>query len=165
VVTDPDYRRRFSARLNAALDDIGVPQKGKGRQLAVAKLFGVSQKGARKWLEGEAVPGRARLAAICERANVSPDWLLTGRGERGLPPAPPADERFTEARVNDHAPRYIAPTLPSLLDALAARVDEAHPLVRADAARLVESYLERPEARSRLLLALEQLLNPAGPAT
>ncbi len=77
MVTD-DERAAFSRRLNEACDDAGLPAKGQGRQLAVAKLFHVTQKGARKWLEGEAVPHTKRLPQIAERLGVTVEWLLTG---------------------------------------------------------------------------------------
>lgn len=86
-------RAAFSRRLNEALDRAGVPPKGQGRQLAVAKLFGVSQKGARKWLEGEAVPATARLPGMARALGVTTEWLLSGAGqapaEKMEPPARP----------------------------------------------------------------------------
>lgn len=82
MVTDP--KRLFSDRLNKALDDAGFSPKGEGRQLAVAKAFGVSQKGARKWLEAEAIPHTKRLAKIAEKLGTTVEWLLTGRGTPGI---------------------------------------------------------------------------------
>ncbi|HKJ87575.1 MAG TPA: helix-turn-helix transcriptional regulator, partial [Gammaproteobacteria bacterium] len=81
-------RDQFSERLNEALDSAGIPAKGKGRQTKVGKMFGVSQKGARKWLEGEAIPATARIREMAARLNVSAEWLLTGHGsmERGTEP-------------------------------------------------------------------------------
>lgn len=70
----------FSERLNHALDINGIPTKGRGRQLVVAKMFNVSQKGASKWLEGQAFPEQERLIAIAERLKVNVEWLLTGKG-------------------------------------------------------------------------------------
>lgn len=82
MVTDP--KRAFSARLNEALDDMGYSPKGEGRQNAVGKAFGVSQKGARKWLEGEAIPHTKRLAKIADKLGTTVEWLLTGKGSKGL---------------------------------------------------------------------------------
>lgn len=70
----------FSKRLNDLCDESGIPEKGKGRQLAVAKLFGVSQKAARKWLEGEGVPEYERCYTMAVHFNVNYEWLMTGRG-------------------------------------------------------------------------------------
>lgn len=82
-----DPRVLFARRLNEALDGAGVPEKGKGRQVKVAKMFGVSQKGARKWLEGEAIPNTKRIAQIAARLEVAGEWLLTGQGEMRAPSA------------------------------------------------------------------------------
>lgn len=71
----------FSKRLNMALDAFGVPPKGKGRQTQTAKIFGVGQKGARKWLEGEGFPSSEKMAEIASRLGVRLDWLASGRGE------------------------------------------------------------------------------------
>lgn len=86
VVADP--KQEFSDRLNRALDRIGVPPKGKGRQVELAKMFSVSQKGARKWLEGESIPDTKRLPEMTARLNVNGEWLLTGHGPMGPLAAP-----------------------------------------------------------------------------
>lgn len=70
----------FSKRLNLVADQNAMPAKGSGRQGAMAALFGVSQKGARKWLEGEAIPKLARLNEIAKHFGVNSEWLLSGRG-------------------------------------------------------------------------------------
>lgn len=75
-----EQEKRFSERLNKALDEIGVPPKGKGRQTTVAKMFGVSQKGARKWLEAEGMPEPKRLEQIAKKCGVNIEWLWGGRG-------------------------------------------------------------------------------------
>lgn len=76
----------FAARLNEAIDSSGlrVPLKGRGRQQAVGDLFGVSQKGARKWLEAEGFPTLEKAVEIARRLDVSIEWLLTGRGEKRI---------------------------------------------------------------------------------
>lgn len=71
----------FSERLNEALDDINVPPKGFGRQNVVANLFGVSQKGARRWLEAEALPDTGRIPVIAHKLKVSVEWLMSGIGK------------------------------------------------------------------------------------
>jgi transcriptional regulator with XRE-family HTH domain len=76
-----DARPDFAARLNHALDRAGVPPKSRGRQSAVGKMFGVSQKGARKWLEGEAMPDTRRLPGIAQTLGISAEWLLTGAND------------------------------------------------------------------------------------
>lgn len=81
MVTNDDVRQAFSAKLNALLDYVGFPKKGDGRQKALANDFGVSQKGARKWLEAESLPTTARLGKIVkkyEKTGVTTDWFLSG---------------------------------------------------------------------------------------
>ncbi len=70
----------FSKRLNHALDLYGVPPKGKGRQITVGKIFGVSQKAANKWLEGISLPNTMRIAVIAEKLGVNVEWLTYGTG-------------------------------------------------------------------------------------
>lgn len=74
-----DEVEKFAVRLNEALDDIGVPPKGKGRQVVVAGMFGVSQKGARKWLEAEGMPDTKRIPEMARKLGVMSEWLLSGR--------------------------------------------------------------------------------------
>lgn len=83
MVTD-EIRLAFAERLNEALDDIGVPPKGEGRQAAVGKRYGVSQHGARKWIEGEAMPELTRAIEIALDLGVTTEWLLSGRGEKRI---------------------------------------------------------------------------------
>lgn len=102
-----DSRKAFAARFNQALDDIDVPPKQKGRQLAVSKMFGVSQEAARKWLEGESAPRSARLEEICARLNVMPNWLLSGHGPRSL-----SDRSIQEESPEYYSHRYILKIMP-----------------------------------------------------
>ncbi|MGZ8954487.1 MAG: hypothetical protein ACXW0Q_07395 [Methylovulum sp.] len=83
MVTDieQENRQAFSNRFNAILDLAGVDKKWKGRQEAVGKMFGVSGKAARKWLEGEGYPTFSKLILIVEKlksTGVTIEWLLTG---------------------------------------------------------------------------------------
>jgi hypothetical protein len=84
-------KQAFAARLNEALDNIGVPKKHDGRQGAVGKMFEVSQKGARKWLEGEGFPTVDICIAIATRTGVHYEWLMTGRGPKFLASEKPRD--------------------------------------------------------------------------
>ncbi|CAK0741326.1 hypothetical protein CCP4SC76_100008 [Gammaproteobacteria bacterium] len=76
-----DDSSSFSFRLNAALNHCQVPAKGQGRQTFVAKMFDVSQNGARKWLEGEGMPKTERIMQIAQRLGVRAEWLLSGQGD------------------------------------------------------------------------------------
>lgn len=79
-----DEKQEFSKRLNKVLDRAGVPPKGKNRQEIVAKMFGVTQKGARKWLEGEAIPKSDKIPkfiATFKAQNVTGEWLFHGNAD------------------------------------------------------------------------------------
>ena len=90
-------RANFSHRFNEALDDLGVPPKGKGRQEIVGEMFDVSQKGARKWLEGEAIPKSGRHEEFCEKLDVSYNWLFAGNGPK----------RMLDQAVGEETPPYM----------------------------------------------------------
>lgn len=81
--------RAISERLNEIADDLKLPPKQHGRQTAVAKKWGVSQAAARKWLEGESIPEMHKVIAISRDAQVSIEWLLTGRGSKRISPPTP----------------------------------------------------------------------------
>lgn len=82
--TSDDIKRGFSQRLNEICDDAGIPPKGQNRQTEVGRIFDVSQKAARKWLEGLGLPALARIAEIASHFDVQAEWLLTGRGDKKL---------------------------------------------------------------------------------
>ncbi len=71
-------KKDFSERLNKALNNVGFPKKGAGRQIELANIFGVSQKGARKWLEGESIPKFTRLQEIALHFGLRVEWLASG---------------------------------------------------------------------------------------
>lgn len=73
-------RDPFGDRLNALLDSEGFPAKGSGRQVLLGKAMGVSQKAARKWLEGEGRPQMQTSERIARRFHGRLEFLLTGRG-------------------------------------------------------------------------------------
>lgn len=55
-----------------------------GRQSELAKVFKVSQKGARKWLEAESFPRWEHIIRITEWAGVTVEWLMSGRGPKTI---------------------------------------------------------------------------------
>ena len=73
-------QREFSQRLNKALDEHGIPTKGHGRQQQTAKLFGVSQKGARRWLEGIGLPRARMWNQVAQTLHVRMEWLFFNLG-------------------------------------------------------------------------------------
>lgn len=82
-----DAKTLFAARLNSCCDTAKIPPKGKNRQAIVAGRFSVTQKGARKWLEGEGLPTLEKAIEIAISFKVAVEWLLTGRGPKEVPEA------------------------------------------------------------------------------
>lgn len=81
VTNNADKEREvFSLRLNNLLDLRGFAPKNQGRQTQLAKKMGVSHKGARKWLEGEAIPRLETVIQMAEQLNVNVQWLHYGHG-------------------------------------------------------------------------------------
>lgn len=108
---EPDTNiREFAARFNELCDDMGVPPKGKNRQSAVAQIFKVSQKGARKWLEGEGLPTLSRCIQIAIWAGVSIDWLTSGRGPKKPDLLHLDDYANKMLGVMQTMPEYLKPT-------------------------------------------------------
>lgn len=120
-------RLAFAKRFNLACDRAGIPAKGSGRQTAVATLFQVSQKGARKWLEGEAIPGTKRIPVMARTLGVTAEWLLTGDDASltgGLP-------------VRQEGKTYTADTL-----RLAAAIESLPPKSRVALQTVLDSFVK-----------------------
>ncbi|WP_422460284.1 MULTISPECIES: helix-turn-helix domain-containing protein [unclassified Endozoicomonas] len=116
-----DERSEFSRRLNEALDNIGFPAKGKGRQMELGKLFGISQHAARKWLEGEAIPHTKRLPDIADKLKVNAEWLLSGRdGGDELSNKEMAQELLKELKIISQRQSAIEKTMSRLYHQVSA---------------------------------------------
>ncbi len=76
-----EVRRHFARRLNHALDLYGIAPKHHGRSIEVAKMFGLTQRNAARWINGEVYPPKSRRQEIADRLKVSHDWLSFNRGE------------------------------------------------------------------------------------
>ena len=74
--------REFAHRLNEAMDDMKMPPKFQGRQTHAAKLLGVTQKGAGRWLEGRGLPRAVEQPKIAAKVNVRLEWLMFGLGPK-----------------------------------------------------------------------------------
>lgn len=115
-----DEKSAFAKRLNELCDDMNVPPKGKNRQAHVACLFDVSQKGARKWLEGEGFPSTENLILIARWSNVRYDWLLTGRGSKREIELPQRDNIKALLRIAESLPDYKVDQLVQIGNTIAA---------------------------------------------
>ncbi len=113
ILNDKD-KQAFSARLNKILDLAGVPESGKGRQGALAKTFNVSDKGARKWIVGEAVPRYEMLKKITEKykkTGVTVEWLLSGDPNLSPFNALGANENSATYTLHAHKIKGLVPVL------------------------------------------------------
>lgn len=66
----------FAKRLHEAMDMENYPLRGRARILS--KEFGISDKGAGKWLNGDAIPETSKIPLLADFLNVSSEWLLSG---------------------------------------------------------------------------------------
>jgi len=148
MVTDHE-KAAFSARLNQVLDEAGIAPKGQGRQIQVARMFGVSQKGARKWLEGEAIPTTARLTLVTAQLHVSIEWLLTGRG----PMRPPV-----ERNEGPQGQSSEEETVAGMVSRLQRRYQQAEPSVREAVDALLLRCRTNPAEARRVARAIQALL-------
>lgn len=73
-------KEEFAQRINYAMDNKNYPIRGRARVLS--KEFGVSDKGAGKWLKGEAIPETSKIPTLAKFLNVTSEWLLSGECEK-----------------------------------------------------------------------------------
>lgn len=66
----------FAKRLHQAMDAKGYPVRGRARILS--KEFEISDKGAGKWLNGEAIPETSKIPLLANFLNQTAEWLLSG---------------------------------------------------------------------------------------
>ncbi|MCK8669419.1 LexA family transcriptional regulator [Pseudomonas azerbaijanoccidens] len=79
MVQIEDIRAEFASRLKKSVAAKGIDQWGAGARLAeVAK---VTPKAASKWLNGESIPGPAKMQAIASFLGVKIEWLQHASGD------------------------------------------------------------------------------------
>ncbi len=65
----------FAKRLHKAMDSKGYPRRGRARILS--KEFNISDKGAGKWLNGEAIPETSKIPLLAAFLDINAEWLLS----------------------------------------------------------------------------------------
>ncbi|MCJ8207702.1 LexA family transcriptional regulator [Pseudomonas sp. RGM2987] len=85
-----EIRSAFVARLKKALTAHGIDQWGAGARLA--EIAKVTPKAASKWLNGESLPGPAKMSAIAAALGVKIEWLQHGAGDDPLMPKTPSSD-------------------------------------------------------------------------
>lgn len=107
-------------------------------------MFQVSQKGARKWLEGEAIPRTHRLETMARRIGVRGEWLLTGQG----PMKPDGDLQIPAVAERRSKYRAIDSRLENLIQRLKDAAADGH-LTESDIAELEGALLYLVGRRTR----------------
>lgn len=79
MVQIEEIRAAFVARLKKALSSNGIDQWGAGARLA--EIANVTPKASSKWLNGESLPGPAKMNAIANSLGVKIEWLQHGAGD------------------------------------------------------------------------------------
>lgn len=85
MVNDPE-NLAFSERLNDLLDDRKFAEKGRGRQVDLAKRYGLVQQSVGKWLKGEGMPKTTQMIRIARDFQCNFEWLALGTGPRDANP-------------------------------------------------------------------------------
>jgi transcriptional regulator with XRE-family HTH domain len=88
-------RESFANRMNEVCDLLNIT-RGHGRQAALGRTFGVTPKGARKWLGGEGFPEMDLAIRIANAAHVNINWLLQGVGPKHGEQLDPSTEILSE---------------------------------------------------------------------
>lgn len=109
MVQIEDIRIAFTQRLKQSLAAKGIDQWGAGVRLA--KIAAVTPKAASKWLNGESMPGAAKMHAIAEALGVKVEWLQHGAGD-----APPLVAHFNEGDSATDAPTSAADIVRLMID-------------------------------------------------
>ncbi|MBI6975109.1 MULTISPECIES: S24 family peptidase [Pseudomonas] len=99
MVQIEEIRNSFVARLKQSLAEAGIPEWGAGVRLA--KMAKVTPKACSKWLNGESMPGGAKMLALATALNVRVEWLEYGRGEMRESARPAIVEGRTPPRSFD----------------------------------------------------------------
>lgn len=73
-------KEEFAMRLQKSMDLKSYPLRGRARILS--KEFGISDKAASKWLNGEAIPETSKIPILAKFLNVTSEWLLSGDCEK-----------------------------------------------------------------------------------
>lgn len=77
-----EVKLAFAQRLHEAMDAQGYSKRGRARILS--KEFGVSDKGAGKWLNGEAIPETSKIPVLAQFLKTNAEWLLSGSSSNDL---------------------------------------------------------------------------------
>ncbi|MBB1614499.1 cI repressor protein [Pseudomonas sp. UMC65] len=94
MVQIEEIRKAFVQRLKEALAANDLAEWGAGARLA--KMAGVTPKASSKWMNGEAMPGGAKMLALAKALSVRVEWLEYGRGSMREEPKTEKPEMLRE---------------------------------------------------------------------
>jgi hypothetical protein len=77
----PNEKKRFSERLNDALDNVQFPKLGGGRKSRLTEHLGKPSIEVNRWLKGQAFPPTSVLMKLSDLTKARSNWLLSGNGE------------------------------------------------------------------------------------
>ncbi|MEQ1292374.1 S24 family peptidase [Acinetobacter johnsonii] len=72
-------KEEFSKRLHTAMDAAGYPARGRARVLS--QKFSISDKGAGKWLNADAIPETSKIPLLASFLKINAEWLISGAGD------------------------------------------------------------------------------------
>lgn len=91
MVQIEEIRSAFTSRLKQSLAAKGIDQWGAGARLA--EIAKVTPKAASKWLNGESMPGPAKMQAIASFLGVKIEWLQHASGDGPGPFSESSEQR------------------------------------------------------------------------
>lgn len=102
MVQIEDIRAAFASRLKKSVAAKGIDQWGAGARLA--EIAKVTPKAASKWLNGESIPGPAKMQAIASFLGVKIEWLQHASGDgpdSSVSPASPGRTSTSADKVRE----------------------------------------------------------------
>jgi phage repressor protein C with HTH and peptisase S24 domain len=106
----------FSERILAVRDAFFA-----GNNVKFANAIDAKEASVRSWTTGRAIPGGVFLAKICEICPVSPQWLLSGKGEMAVGSTAPPDLKIVgRANADLKDTKRLLRAVPILSDPVAA---------------------------------------------
>lgn len=130
MVQIEEIRAAFASRLKKSVAAKGIDQWGAGARLA--EIAKVTPKAASKWLNGEAIPGPAKMQAIAAFLGVKIEWLHHASGDgpdlasgpASPEPASTAADKVREMLAGKGLPDEIRQKLLAIADGEEADVPE-----------------------------------------
>lgn len=76
MLTEEKIRENFTKRLIQACEEKGLPERGRG--IEIAKVLKITPKAVSKWLNGETMPSASNIYVLSKYLDVTPEWLTFG---------------------------------------------------------------------------------------